>query len=129
PALYLVSASDRHDRSVSWLPYLGFNKLVQSALDALGPLQGKRVLDLGSGTGFLATLLALNGAEVDAVDVSETLLDVARWRAEISGAVARIRFHVMPAEHLSFTDECFDAACGAFVLHHLDLSAAAPELH
>jgi len=128
PELYRVSAGLRYDRSVPWLPQLGFPLFVNCVLERIGDVQGKRVLDLGTGSGFLATLLAANGAQVDAVDVSEASLAVARWRAEISGVADRIRFHCRPAEALGFDDAYFDAACGVFVLHHLDLSAAAPEL-
>ena len=128
PELYRVSADLRYDRSVPWLPQLGFPLFLECLLDRIGGLDGKRVLDLGTGSGFLASLLAANGAQVDAVDVSEASLAVARWRAEISGVADRIRFHCRPAEALGFEDACFDAACGVFVLHHLDLSTAAPEL-
>ena len=128
PTLYRVAATDRHDRSVPWLPYLGFPQYVQCMLDHLGEIRGRRVLDLGSGTGFVAALLAANGADVDAIDISETSLDIARWRAKISGVADRIHFHNMAAETLAFEGESFDAVCGAFVLHHLDLSIGAPEL-
>ena len=128
PELYRVAMSDRSDRSVPWLPYLGFDAYLGSVLDHLGDVRGKRILDLGCGTGFLASLLAANGAMVDAVDVSEASLEVARWRAEISGTSRRITFHQTAAESLDFPDSSFDAACGAFVLHHLNLSMAAPEL-
>ena len=128
PELYRVYADLRYDRSVPWLPQLGFPLFLQCVLDRIGELRGKRVLDLGTGSGFLASLLAANGAQVDAVDVSEASLAVARWRASISGVADRIRFHCRPAEALGFEDASFDAVCGVFVLHHLELSAAAPEL-
>ena len=128
PAEYRVVAGDRTDRSVPWLPYLGFPAYVQCMLDAAGPVSGKRVLDLGTGTGFVACLAAANGAQVDAVDVSEASLTVAQWRADVSGLGDRIRFHAMAGETLDFPDGCFDTILGAFVLHHLHLPAAAPEL-
>lgn len=128
PALYRVSKSDRHDRNMPWLPRLGFASYLDSLLHHLGDIRGKRILDLGCGTGFLASLLAANGAQVDAVDVSQASLDIASWRAGISGTAGRIRFHRAPAEALGFPDATFDAACGAFVLHHLDLAVATPEL-
>lgn len=123
-----VSASDRHDRAFPWLPYLGFEAHLGRVLEHLGPVRGRRVLDLGCGTGFLSALLAANGAEVDAVDVSAASLAVARRRAEASGVADRVRFHRAPAESLGFEDARFDAACGVFVLHHLDLPLAAAEL-
>ncbi|MDO9499296.1 class I SAM-dependent methyltransferase [Falsiroseomonas sp.] len=128
PELYRVSPGDLTDRSVPWLPYLGFPRHVDEVLNHLGDLRDARVLDLGCGTGFMACLAAAAGAEVEAVDISESSLEVARWRAQVSGLSSRIRFHAAPAEVLPFADESFDAVCGAFVLHHLDLSVAAPEL-
>ena len=128
PEHYRVAATDRDDRSVPWLPYLGFPAQVDCMLANLGDLAGRRVLDLGCGSGFVSCLLAANGALVDAVDISEASLDVARWRAEISGVADRIAFHRSAAETLPFESGRFDAVCGAFVLHHLDLRLAAPEL-
>lgn len=128
PAEYRVAAADREDRSLPWFRHIGLVSYLQSVLDHLGDLRGRRILDLGCGSGFLATLLAANGAIVDAVDVSENSLAVARWRAEISGVADRVRFHCAPAESLGFPDASFDGASGMFVLHHLDLSIAAPEL-
>ncbi|MGK7863226.1 class I SAM-dependent methyltransferase [Falsiroseomonas sp. E2-1-a4] len=128
PELYRVRPGELTDRSVPWLPYLGFPQYVGEVLNHLGDLRDARVLDLGCGTGFMACLMATAGAVVEAVDISESSLEVARWRAHVSGLGSRISFHAAPAEALPFADESFDAVCGAFVLHHLDLSVAAPEL-
>jgi ubiquinone/menaquinone biosynthesis C-methylase UbiE len=128
PALYRVMPGDLNDRSVPWLPYLSFPEYIRCVLGHLGDLRGARVLDLGCGTGFMSCIFATAGAEVDAVDVSESSLEVARWRAEISGLSDRIRFHVAPAEALPFEDSQFDGVGGAFVLHHMDLSVGGPEL-
>ena len=43
-------------------------------------LQGQRVLDAGCGTGLLAQALAERGAQVVAVDLSPTLIELARQR-------------------------------------------------
>ena len=48
-------------------------------------LSGRRVLDAGCGTGALALEAARRGAEVVAVDVSPTLVGLARERAEAQG--------------------------------------------
>lgn len=128
PDLYRVAAADRTDRSVAWLDYLGFPALIGCVIGRIGPVAGRRILDLGCGSGFVAALLAAQGAKVDAVDVSEASLEVARWRAEISGVADRVAFHHAAVEALPFETSTFDAVCGAFVLHHLDLSLAGPEL-
>lgn len=48
--------------------------------DLLGSLDGKAVLDLGCGSGWLAALMTARGAIVTGVDGSQTLLDLARER-------------------------------------------------
>ena len=56
-------------------------------------LSGQRVLDAGCGTGAFAVAAARRGANVVAMDLSATLLDLARDRmpADVAG---RIAFHV-----------------------------------
>ncbi len=49
-------------------------------------LSGRRVLDAGCGTGAMAVALAERGAEVTAVDLSPTLVELARERAAADGA-------------------------------------------
>jgi SAM-dependent methyltransferase len=49
-------------------------------LDRLGPVTGKRVLDLGSGPGELARRLAAGGAAVTGVDSSREMLGIAEDR-------------------------------------------------
>jgi SAM-dependent methyltransferase len=52
----------------------------QAIVNALPPLQGRTVLDLGCGVGDLASELASHGAHVIGVDTNEELLDHARSR-------------------------------------------------
>jgi SAM-dependent methyltransferase len=98
------------------------------ALRALGDLRGKRVLDLGSGTGETTAWLALQGATVDAVDISPRMIEVARGLCARHGVAERVRFHVAPGEQLPFPDGHFDAAFGHDVLHHLDLERGRDEI-
>lgn len=126
--IYRVHPEDRHDRAMPWLPYMGYTAFVARLLDAIGDVRGRPVLDLGSGTGFLAVLLALRGARVVAVDVAEDLLPIAEFRALVSGVEDRIRFCRGAAEALEFQDGAFAVVTGSFVLHHVDLRRAAPEL-
>jgi len=129
PEDYLTGPEDRYDRTVPWLPYIGMPAYIDRVLAELGDVSGKSVLDLGTGNGFLAALLAARGAQVDAVDVSDTSLDLARMRARLSGVAERVRFHNMPTESLRFPDQSFDRIAGTFLLHHLDLDRGLAEIH
>lgn len=65
-----------------------------------------RILDIGTGPGFYAIILAARGYEVTAVDMSEGMLEQARNNA---GELAdKIRFRKMDAQELSFKDNEFD---------------------
>ncbi|HEU5324181.1 MAG TPA: class I SAM-dependent methyltransferase, partial [Methylomirabilota bacterium] len=89
------------------------------ALASLGPLAGRHVLDLGCGYGETAAWLALQGASVEAVDISPRMVEVSRGLAARCGVERRIRFHVGPGESLPFEAATFDVAFGHDVLHHM----------
>ena len=65
-----------------------------------------KVLDIGSGPGFYAKILASRGYDVTAVDLSEGMLEQAKANA---GELAeKIRFLKMDAQTLEFPDNEFD---------------------
>ena len=53
-------------------------------------LGGRRALDLGTGTGYVAVYLARRGFEVDAVDVSPRALQAARANAAAAGVQVNV---------------------------------------
>ena len=65
-----------------------------------------RVLDVGTGPGFFAILLAQLGYQVTAVDYTAAMLREARHNA--AALAEKIRFLEMNAEALDFPDESFD---------------------
>lgn len=66
-----------------------------------------KILDVGTGPGFFAILLARAGYEVTAVDYTEAMLSEAR---ENAGALApQIHFYKMDAQKLDFPEASFDA--------------------
>ncbi|WP_457591779.1 methyltransferase domain-containing protein [Geoglobus sp.] len=73
-----------------------------------------RILDIGTGTGFLAILLAELGHDVTGIDISEGMLSVARRKAEERGL--EIDFRIADAENLPFEDSDFDATICRHVL-------------
>jgi len=98
------------------------------ALKALGDLRGKRLLDLGCGAGETTAWFAMQGATVDAVDISPGMIDVARGLAERLNVSDRVTFHVAPGESLPFPDATFDAVFGHDCLHHMDFERARDEV-
>lgn len=82
----------------------------------LGPVQGRSILDVGTGTGRAALLLAGAGALVTGVDASAEMLAIARQRAQEAGR--SIDFQVGDAHALQFPAASFDAAVSLRVLMH-----------
>ena len=71
-----------------------------------GAPEDTRVLDVGTGPGFYAMILAARGFRVTAVDFSEQMLAEARRNAGPLGE--RIDFRQMDAQALAFPDGSFD---------------------
>ena len=65
-----------------------------------------KVLDAGTGAGFIAILLAKMGHEIVGLDVSESMLEEARWNAAQSGF--DIEFVCKNATSTGFQDGSFD---------------------
>lgn len=73
----------------------GRDRMRDNLLSALPEdLAGRRLLDAGCGTGALAVEAARRGAEVVAVDLSPTLVDLARERAPGNLGAGRVDFRV-----------------------------------
>jgi SAM-dependent methyltransferase len=76
------------------------------AESGMGPIAGRRVLDLGAGFGSLALYFAHLGADVVAADPNASRLRVAERIAARHGLALRgVQAH---AQHLPFADEHFD---------------------
>ncbi len=93
----------------------------------VGDLRDARVLEYGCGVGYLAAILAREGALVSAFDLSERSVAVTRRRLEANGLSGEIS--VAAGEDLPYASESFDLVIGTSVLHHLDVSRAVPELY
>lgn len=91
-----------------------------------GDLRGRRVLDLGCGTGRVGAVLAERyGATVCGVDPSPEMLEVARGRAPVG--VAELKRGT--AEGIPFPDGSFERAIMQMVVHLVDRPRAFAELH
>ncbi|MGH7304030.1 MAG: methyltransferase domain-containing protein [Candidatus Rokuibacteriota bacterium] len=91
---------------------------------AVGEIRaGRRVLEIGCGTGEFTHRVARAGAQLTALDLSAELLAKARARVD-RGA----RFVQGNAQELPFPTGAFDTVYGCSILHHLDPPAALAEV-
>jgi SAM-dependent methyltransferase len=94
---------------------------------SLGPLAGKRVLDVGCGTGNASLEAARRGATVVAIDPAARLLEVTCRRAEAEGL--RLDARVGDAARLPGEDRSFDVVVSIFaVVFAPDADAAVGEM-
>jgi SAM-dependent methyltransferase len=92
------------------------SRQAQVISEFLNPLEGRSILDVGTGTGRAAILLARRGARVTGIDASDAMLQVARQRAADEGM--SVTFLAGDAHRLEFPDRAFGAAVCLRVLMH-----------
>ena len=91
----------------------------QALVKQLGIRPGRTVIDLGCGAGIFAIQAALAGGQVEAVDISQTMLTHAQNQAGAAGVQTRIQFH--HAGFLTYEHEAdpVDVIVTKVALHHL----------
>lgn len=96
--------------------YDEISRQIASALDhcvrRLAPQPGERLLDLATGTGWTARLLARHGADVTGVDIASELIAAARTQGAAQGG--RIAYEIGDAEALRFENGEFDGVTSTF---------------
>jgi 2-polyprenyl-6-hydroxyphenyl methylase / 3-demethylubiquinone-9 3-methyltransferase len=88
------------DPESEFRPLHQINPLRLGWVDALAPLRGKTVLDVGCGGGILADSMARKGAEVTGIDLSTKALQVARLHALEAGTQG-VTYREVSAEALA----------------------------
>lgn len=88
-------------------------RMLERALAELGLRAPGRVLDVGTGTGQAAGMLAdlFPAAQIDAVDASAGMIELARAKPELS----RVRFAVANGGRLPYADGAFDLTVSLLV--------------
>jgi SAM-dependent methyltransferase len=88
-------------------------RMLEQALGELGVTAPARVLDVGTGTGQAAGILLRRypGAQIDAVDASAEMIELARAKPDLSG----VRFAVGDGGRLPFADATFELAVSLLV--------------
>lgn len=87
------------------------------ALHEYSDFKGKRVLDVGSGNGYVLSKYAAEGAETYGIDITSAGIDLCSKRFEYLGLKGD--FRVADAQELPFNDNTFDCVCSMGVLHHV----------
>ena len=87
------------DPTSEFRPLHEINPLRLEWINALVPLAGKRVLDVGCGGGILAEAIAKKGANIKGIDLSEKALKVAELHSLESGV--QVSYELIAAEALA----------------------------
>jgi ubiquinone/menaquinone biosynthesis C-methylase UbiE len=95
----------------------------QAVLDALAPVDGKRILEIACGTGRFSVMLAERGADVVGLDISSAMLAQGREKARAAGVADHIEFLRGDAARLPFPDDHFDAVFAMRFFHLADTPA------
>jgi 2-polyprenyl-3-methyl-5-hydroxy-6-metoxy-1,4-benzoquinol methylase len=87
----------------------------------LGPLQGRRVVDLGAGTGLFSMRLARAGATVTAVDIDPRFLNYIETRRIQAGlSETQLRTHLAKEDSAGLAENSADAVLVVNVYHHIE---------
>ena len=125
PKLF-IDRDGRYEPYEYWLTTCGLHDFYAVALDLMGDLQGRRIMDCGCGIGNTAIMFSRRGAEVEGFDVVDEVLDEARRIAAANDVP--VSYSKQWFERIDYADASFDLAFGSCVLHHVDIAQAAQQL-
>lgn len=123
---FLVTREGRYKPYEYWLSTCGLFDFYDFALDRMGDLTGRHILDCGCGPGHTAIMFTRRGATVEGFDVSDSELEKARMLAAANKV--DISYTKQWFEEIDYPDASFDLAFGSCVIHHVDIPRAAAQL-
>jgi 2-polyprenyl-6-hydroxyphenyl methylase/3-demethylubiquinone-9 3-methyltransferase len=107
------------DERGEFKPLHAINPLRLDWIDRLGPLRGRRVLDVGCGGGILAEAMARRGALVTGIDLASKPLKVAQLHA-LDGGVQGLEYREVSAEDLAAQESArYDTITCMEMLEHV----------
>ena len=115
--------ADGYDHSVNisdednTYPFAGYKKVLAGIYEAIRKGQGRRVLDIGFGTGILSGKLCENGYDITGIDFSERMIQIAKEKIPSARLIQHDFSKGLPAE-LAYSQ--FDVIICTYAIHHLD---------
>jgi ubiquinone/menaquinone biosynthesis C-methylase UbiE len=96
----------------------------RAVLNALAPVEGREILEIACGTGRFTTMLAEQGADIVAIDISDAMLHQGREKALQNGVSDHLEFILGDAARLPFPDDHFDTVFAMRFFHLADTPAS-----
>lgn len=104
------------EEAVKWID----DKSSACALKFMGDVKGKRVLDIGCGTGAHLIWLARHGAIVTGIDISRERINVANEMIKCFSAQDKVKAIQCDADRTQFEAGSFDVIFGQDILMYFD---------
>lgn len=98
--------------------YARYDAVLGRVIGLSGAARGKRILDIGTGTGNLAVRLLDLGAEVIGLDPSQKMLDIAAAKLKGRGSIELEKVE-HPFVSIPHADQSFDAVVSTYAFHHV----------
>ncbi len=107
-----------------------FEPIAKTVVELLAPKPGEMVLDVSTGTGLLACLVAPRTApaQLVAIDLADEAIRVASFRAGNAG-IRNIRFEMMDARNIVYRSALFDAVGSNLGIPNLGYDRTFHEVH
>ncbi|PSQ01377.1 SAM-dependent methyltransferase [Halobacteriales archaeon QS_5_70_17] len=96
----------------------------RAVLEAITPVEDRRVLEIACGTGRFTVMLAERGAEIVGLDISAAMLQQGREKARSAGVDDHLEFMRGDAARLPFPDDHFDVVFAMRFFHLADTPAS-----
>jgi ubiquinone/menaquinone biosynthesis C-methylase UbiE len=107
-----------------------FEPIAKTVVELVAPKPGEMILDVATGTGLLACLLAPHTApaQLVAVDLADEAIRVASFRAGTAG-IRNIRFEMMDARNIVYRSALFDAVASNLGIPNVGYERTFHEAH
>jgi ubiquinone/menaquinone biosynthesis C-methylase UbiE len=111
---------DKVSKSYNWQKYWASLENVanlQVLISHIGELNGKRIIEMGSGSGYTSTALAMKGASCALLDISSDSLEVSK-QSFVENGLAAPDCYLQDALSSGLPSETFDVAWNGGVIEH-----------